>query len=271
MEDTQKAEEKVVETDTTQVTPPVTEEPTTEAKTMDKESVVQGSLTEGVSDLPADVEEQRRAFQEMRQEIKRLKAETETRKKSESAFDSFRVKAPLPVGQVSVPRIEQFINPETGEPNYEAYNHAVNEQVTRQATQSATFAAQETTKEILDEQTARQKYPDLFNDPETEQEIADRWLAAKLRGEELSVVDIAGRVAKRFKQALSNAEKVGMEKALTEVSEKEKAGLAVSGQTTEGSRKEVSAEEWEQLQRKTRQGDDDAITARISKIPWANK
>lgn len=272
-------EKEVVETDTTQVAPPATKEPATEAETVEKETD-QAPSTESESDLPAGsenwTEEQRRAFQEKRLENKALKEEVERlrqeggeRAHKESAFSAFRAQAPV-AGQPEI-RIENFTNPVTGETDFAAYNRAVNEVITQRATQSASQIAQQTTQELLDENNARQKYPELFNDPETEQEIADRWFAAKMRGEDPSIADIAGRVAKRYGKAISKAEKVGVEKALNEVSEKEQAGLSASGQTSEPARQQTSSEEFERLRTRTRVGDYDAVAARVSKIPWANK
>lgn len=268
MED-QKVEQSAVETETTQVSSPATEVPTTGVQTTQEESVDQGSAVEGESNLPGMTEEQRRAFQEQRLEIKRLREEVASRKQSESAFAPFRTVTP-PVSQQSDIRLENFIDPNTGLTDYTAYNHAVNQQIAR-AEQTARYTAQQTTQELIDENNARNKYPDLFNDPETEREIADRWLAAKMRGENPSIADIAGRVANRFQRAVSKAEKVGAEKALTEVTEKEKAGLSASGQTSEPGRQQLSAEEAENLSYQTRKGNYDAVASRLSKIPWANK
>ncbi len=266
----QKAEEKAGEAETPQVVPPTTEQPTTGAETMVKEPVDQVPLTEGESDLPADVEEQRRAFQEQRLEIKRLREEAAKREKSESAFNAFRVQTP-PIGQPVELRIENFTNPVTGETDYAAYNQAVNQVIQRQATQSASFIAQQTTNEMLDENNARLKHPTEFKDKNFEQRVADRWVAAKFRGENPSISDIADDEANLYGKAISKAEKVGEEKALTDLSEKEKAGLSASGQTSTPARQESSREDFEQLQAKTRRGDFDAVAARISKIPWANK
>jgi len=264
------AEEKEVEVETTQVPSPDTKDSTTGDQTTAKESGDQGSVAEDESDLPVDEMERRRAFQEQRQEIKRLREEVAARGPRESAFNAFRAQTP-PVGQTVAPRIENYTNPVTGETDYAAYNQAVNQVITQQASQNAAYIAQQTTKELLDENNARQKHPELFADQETEQEIADRWLAAKMRGENPSISEIADRVAKRFKRAISSAEKVGAEKILTEVSEKEKAGLSASSQTAQPARQQASQEDLERLQTQTRRGDDDAIAARISRIPWANK
>lgn len=266
-------EEKVVETETAQTSSPQVEEPTTEVQTTLDESVDQGSSLESPEDTPVGSEnwtaEQRRAFQEQRQEIKRLKEQVAEREKSESAFNAFRPQTP-PVSQSGQIRVEDFTDPVTGETNWSAYNHAVNQAIVG-ANQNAAFVAQQTTQELIDENNARTKYPELFTDKETEQEIADMWFAAKMRGENPSIVQIAGRVAKRYGKAVSKAEKIGAEKALTEVSEKEKAGLSASGQTAEVGQKVSSEEELADLSYKTRRGDDSAIAARISKIPWANK
>ena len=269
MNDEQKAEEKVVETETTQVAPPTTEEPTTEVQTEVKVSDDQGTVIEGSDDMPESVEEQRRAFQEQRQEIKRLKSEMQNRAKGESAFKAFKPQTP-PVGQVNAVNIQDFQDPITGETNWQAYNQQVNSAL-NQVRQSATYEAQQAVKEELDEQNARSKHPELFNDPEVEQEIADRWIAAKLRGENPTITDIADRVSKRFGKTISKAEKIGAEKILNEVSEKEQASLTVSGQTSQPAQQAASAEQLEEMSMKTRLGDDDSLAARMSKIPWANK
>jgi hypothetical protein len=269
MNDNNKAEEKVVETETTQVAPPTTEEPTTEVQTEVKESDDQGSVIEESVDVPEDVEEQRRAFQEQRQEIKRLKSEIQNRNKGESAFSAFRQQTP-PVGQVNAVNIQDFQDPITGETNWQAYNQQVNTALS-QVRQSATYEAQQAVREEIDEQNARNKHPELFSDPEVEQEIADRWIAAKIRGENPTVTDIADRISKRFGKTISKAEKIGAEKILNEVSEKEQASLTVSGQTSQPAQQAASAEQLAELSTKTRYGDDDAIAARMSKIPWTNK
>ena len=269
MNDNNKAEEKEVETDTTQVAPPTTEEPTTEVQTDVKVSDDQGTVTEISDDVPEDVEEQRRAFQSMRQEIKGLKSEIQNRKSGESAFSAFKQQTP-PVGQINAVNIQDFQDPITGETNWQAYNQQVNVAL-NQVRQSATYEAKEAVKEEMDEQNARTRHPELFADPEVEQEIADRWIAAKMRGENPSITDIADRVSKRFSKTISKAEKIGAEKILNEVSEKEQASLTVSGQTSQPAKQAASAEQLAEMSTRTRLGDDDAIAARMSKIPWANK
>lgn len=58
------AAETVVETETTQANSPQAENPTTGGQTTQGEEVVQAPVEEK-SDVPADIEEQRRAFQEI--------------------------------------------------------------------------------------------------------------------------------------------------------------------------------------------------------------
>lgn len=269
MDDNTKAEEQVVETDTTQVDSPTTEAPITGEQTEVKVSDDQGTVAEESNDVPEDVEEQRRAFQEQRQEIKRLKAEVQNRTRGESAFSAFKQQTP-PVSGPQTVNILDYQDPITGETNWQAYNQQVNNAL-NQVKQSATYEAKEAVKEELDEANARSKYPELFEDREVEQEIADRWIAAKIRGENPTITDIAERVSKRFSKTISKAEKIGAEKILNEVSEKEQASLTVSGQTSQPAKQAASAEQLEELSRKSRFGDDDAIAARMSKIPWANK
>jgi hypothetical protein len=264
-----KAEESAVEPETTQVDSPTTEEHITNVQTEVKVSDDQGTVTEESVDLPEDVEKQRRAFQEQRQEIKRLKSEIQNRTRGESAFSAFKQQTP-PVGQVNAVNIQDFQDPVTGETNWQAYNQQINVNL-NQIRQSAAHEAQQAVREELDEQNARNRHPELFSDPEVEQEIADRWFAAKMRGENPTISDIADRVSKRFSKTISKAEKIGAEKILNEVSEKETAGLTVSAQSAQPARQTASAEKMRELSEKTRMGDNEALAARMSQIPWANK
>ena len=65
-----------------------------------------------------------------------------------------------------------------------------------------------------------------------------------MRGENPTVSEIAGRVAKRFGTAVSKAEKIGAEKILEEVYPKEQAALAAQGGTSTSNRNQISNEEY---------------------------
>ncbi len=267
MDDKKVAEEKKVETETTQTSSPQVEKPITGAETVQEEAVVQTPVVEE-ADVPAMSEEQRRAFQEMRQENKRLREEIEARQTSESAFKVFRAQTP-PV-QSSPVRVQDYQDSNTGETDWSAYNVAQQNRE-QQILQQARSEAQSTAEDLLDEERARTKYPELMNDSVTEKQIASRWLYEKVQGNNVSISDIASEFARNFKQAVSKAEKIGAERVLNEVSEKEKAGLVAEGQSSQGVASNLSQEETERLSMATRRGNDDAITSRISKIPWANK
>ncbi len=245
------AVESVVEP-TTQTDSPQVEEPATEVQTTSGQA--DQADEKGSTDVTEEEPKDPRDYQVKRlaEENKRLKAE-----RKGSAFDAFRPQAQP--GQVDVAR---YTN-EYGEINWAGYNQAVNQQIQT--------VAQQTTQELLDENNARTRHPELFADPDTEQEIADRWVAAKLRGENVSVSDIADRIAKRNSKDVSKAEKRGAEKMLQEVSEKETAGLSASTQTSQGSRQVQVQENLEVLSEQTRQGNEDAIVERLRTIPWANK
>jgi len=260
MDDNIKAEEKAVE-ETTQTNSPQVEVPATEEQTS---QVTDSQVTD---ELPAEVEEQRRAFQEQRLEIKRLKEEKEARVKSESAFDVFRPKA-APQPQSGPIRVEDYKDPYTGEVDWNKYDGAVNNALQR-VQQTARFEAQQTTTDLLDEREARTKYPDLFADKDSEQDIADKWLAAKMRGENPSISDIADRVAKRFGTAVSKAEKVGAEKVLEQITPKEQAALAAEGETSATSKAQLSDAEFERLRVQSRgkgTDADDAIVKRLKAL-----
>jgi len=244
------AEQKAVEPETTQAASPPAEAQTTDEQT---------TVTTEESDVSQTMsEEQRRAFQEMRLENKRLREETEARKKSESAFDVFKQQPrPMPLDP------NQFTDQNTGEINWQAYHSAVK--------QDARAEAQITTKDELDEYKAREKHPELFADPEAEEEIAGLYFFNKARGNNVSVSEITERVAKRYQKAVTKAEKIGAEKILTEVSPKEQAALAASSPTSSPARQAQSEDELERLRRSSRgrgRESEEAVAQRMKNIPW---
>lgn len=248
------AEEKTTSpTNSPPVEAPTTEEQTTTEQADQSVQEESTDVTEAKPKDPRDYQVERLA-----EENRRLKAD----KRQGSAFDAFRPQVQPNQGV----DVEQFKDP-YGEINWNAYQQAV----TSHAQQAANATAQQTVQELIDENNARNKYPDLFADPDVEQEIADRWVAAKLRGENVSVSDVAERIAKRNSKDVSKAEKRGAEKMLQEVTEKEQAGLSASSQTSQGSRAAESQENLEYLSDQTRQGNEDAIVERLKTIPWANK
>ncbi len=260
------AEQKAVETETTQSNSPKDEKPTTGAETTAEESFDQGSTEENPIESSMS-EEQRRAFQEMRLENKRLKEEREA-KPSESAFKVFRTQPQA--GQGGPVRVEDYQDQITGETNWQAYNMA-QQQREQAIIQQAKAEAQETVEERFDEERARSKYPDLFRDPITEKQIASRWLYEKVQGNNVPIEKIAEEFSRNFKQAVSKAEKISTERILNEVSEKEKAGLAAQTQSSQGAQAQAASSNYDDLVNRTRRGDEIAIAERISKIPWANK
>jgi len=252
-------EQKAVETETTQTSPPQVEAQTTEEQTVPKEQTS--------DDLPKTEEEQRRAFQEQRLEIKRLKEEKEARTKAESAFAPFRQR-PVP-GQVASVQVQNFTDPVTGIVDWNRYDQAVNGRI-RQA-ESLAVQASDSVEERIDEMQARQKYPDLFSDQEIEREIADKWLAAKMRGEDVTISSISEKVAKKYQKAVTKAEKIGAEKMLNEVSSKEQGSLSASAQSASANRSLSSQEELEKLRVRSRgkgRESEAAVVERLKGIPW---
>lgn len=250
MDEEQVVVQNAVETETTQVDSPQTEAETTPQTT-----------TEDVA-LPDSKEEERKAFQEMRLENKRLKEEIGTRKQSESAFQAFK-----PKPQLTTFSSEQYTDPVTGEINIQALTQAQEMHITNKVRAEM----QQTLAEERDEDNARRQHPDLFADPETEQEIADRWFAAKMRGENVTVTDIAGKVSKRFQSVLNKAEKAGAERALQDIAPKEKVALTVTGQSATAAQKQINSESQQANLQAVRLGNDEALAEAMSKIPWANK
>lgn len=250
MDTEEKVVQSVAETETAQVTPPVTEVETTPETA--KEDVA----------LPDSKEEERKAFQEMRLENKRLKEEMTARKQNESAFAVFK-----PKPQLTSFSSEQYTDPVTGEINLQALTAAQETHITNKVRAEM----EQRLSEEKDEDNARRQHPDLFADPDVEQEIADRWFAAKMRGEKVTVTDIAGKVSKRFQTVLNKAEKVGAEKALQDIAPKEKVALTATGQSSTAAQRQINAEDQQATLQAVRFGNEDALANAMSKIPWANK
>lgn len=259
-----KAEEKVVE-ETTQDNSPESEVPATEEQTTDEGK----PDSEGLDDLPGDTEEQRRAFQGMRQEIKRLKGEKEERAKSESAFDVFKpVNAPQP--QSSPIRVEDYQDSYTGEVDWNKYNTAMNNALV-QTQKSARYEAQQTAQETVDENNARSKHPEVFANKDLEEEVAARWLFDRMNGKNTPLTKIAKIVSDKSSKAVSTAEKIGAEKMLNEVSSKEQASVAADGETSATGKQALSDEEFENLRARSRgkgRQSEDAIATRLKNIPY---
>lgn len=260
-------EEKEEET-TSQDSSPQSKEEITEPQTEQAEIESQKKPDE-VSEEPSDAdpnvepkeepegmtEEQRKAFQQQRLEIKKLKEEQEARKKGESAFDSFRPKPQ----QLGVPDINNFVNADTGAVDWSGYNQAVINQAQSVATQ--------TVQDQIDENNARQKFPDVFADPDLEEAVAGQWFANKLQGKDTSISDLAEKFSKKLTKATTKAQKEGAKKALTELTPKEQASLSVQGQST-GAQTQANVEEEETLRQKARHGDEDALTQLMKGVSW---
>jgi len=259
-----KAEEKVVD-ETTQDNSPESKAPVTQEQTEEGKPDSQVS-----DDLPEDSEEQRRAFQAMRQEIKRLKEEGSAREKNESAFDIFRPNAGVPQSQSSPIRVEDYQDPYSGEIDWNKYNGAMNNAL-QQTQKTAQAEAQRTTQEIIDENNARTKHPEVFSDKDLEEEAASRWLFDRMNGRNTPLSDIVDKIASRSNKAVTKAEKIGAEKMLEEVSSKEQAAVAVEGETSATSKKAISDEEFDSLRRASRgkgRTSEEAIAQRLKGVPW---
>jgi len=253
------AVEKEAET-TTQTESPQVEAPAIEEQT------TQDQPDQVENEEALDVKSEAKSKDPRDYQIERLAKENRRLKESEkqgSAFDTFKVQNQPVTTQVDVNNYAD----EYGSVNWNAYNAAINSQIQ----QVARTQASEAVAEQIDENNARTKYPELFADEDTEKQMAAMWLWEKTQGNNVSVSDIAERYAKRNSKDVSKAEKRGAEKMLQEVSTKEQAGLAATGQTSQGSRLAQSEEDRVYLSEQTRVGNQDAIVARLQTIPWANK
>lgn len=245
---------------TSQDNSPQSEETITKSQT-DQVEVETQEIPDEVSEETSDVgveksmsEEQRKAFQEQRLEIKKLREEKDARARGESAFNAFR-----PKPQQGTVDINNYVDQNTGQVNWGGYNQAV-------VNQAQSVAAQ-TVQEQIDENNARQKYPEVFADPDLEEAVAGQWLASKFGGKEVSITDIASRFSKKLAKANTQAEKEGAKKALTELTPKEQASLSVQTQSG-GAKTQANVEEEETLKYQTRFGNDEALGQLMGRVAW---
>lgn len=256
-------EENVVE-ETTQDSSPSSKEETISPQTQQEETQVESDETTAEVSDSKDVEssmtpEQRKAFQEMRLENKRFKEEQEARKSSESAFDVFK---PKQTNQGVDPN--NYINPNTGEIDWTTYNQAVVNQ--------ASVAASNAVQEQLDEDRARNLYPEVFKNPKFEEALAGQWFAKKMQGKNVSITELAAGYVDLVQDSVKKAEKVaekrGAQQALSELTPKEAASLQAQGTTSAQAKNELSLEDEENLKLRARRGDDDAMAQLMRGVAW---
>lgn len=245
---------------TSQDSSPQSEEPTIEAQTSQETVVEPTEETEESAVTKQMTKEEREAFQRMRLENKKLKEEMKARQRSESAFDVFK---PKPAAQGV--DINNFVDPTSGNVDWNSYNQAV--------VQNANAQASQTVQDQLDEERARNKYPEVFANPKLEEAIAGQWFAAKLQGRKVSVSDIARDFSELVGKTVSKAEKVaekrGAEQALAELTPKEEASLQAQGTTNAG--KVKAMEDEQDLLVKARYGSDDALADLVGRVSWKQK
>lgn len=255
--------ENEVEETTQDSSPPSKEETISPQTQQEKIQVESDETTAEVSDSE-DVEskmtpEQRKAFQEMRLENKRFKDELEARKTSESAFNVFK---PKQVSQGVDPN--NYVNPNTGEIDWVSYNNAVVNQ--------ASVVASNAVQEQLDENRAREKYPEVFANPKLEKAVAGQWFAEKMQGNNVSVTQLAAEYAEFIQDSVKKAEKVaekrGAQQALSELTPKEAASLQAQGTTSTQAKNELSLEDEENLKLRARRGDDAAMAQLMRNVAW---
>lgn len=252
---------------------PVSEAPTDEPTTPSDETTDSAEKpveTPEATDEPEEAEEvqdespDRKAFQKMRQEVKRLKGQLEERKHRESVFSTLKPQTPplTPVDQQL--NYNNYVDPQTGAFNQEAYNKDYARIQQEQQAMIAQQNLQQQTYETIDEMRAKDKYPQL--DPENEsynaefeRRVAAEWFLQKYMGQRPSLLKIAAEEAKRGSQQAKNLDK----QAAQEEGVKEQASLTPQTRSKPGY---GNQERLESLRRRTRSGDLDAVVERMKHI-----
>ena len=213
--------------------------------------------------------EQQKAFQRQRQEIKHLRDELATKERAKSAFEALK---PPTVGpsMVRMPRAEDFMDVE-GRIDIAGYQGAV-----QQYNESQSFRAQARDNELryeMEQNFLKMKHPNLDPtsdqfDPDLEARVGDRYgrilLEAITQGKpEPSLLDVVNEVLKSTGVTPKEKERISQE-VLDKVSEKEQAAsIAQAPSTAPRARGTRMVSDFEELRQRTKEGDNEALAARI--------
>ena len=223
--------------------------------------------TSGVSTQPATTEAvlPDDARERTKQEFEKLKTqlarEREQRLKIEQMFTNMR--------QPVTPTVPDYYNPETGEVDVTRLE-ARNQRLEQELSQIKGTVQSITDKErISQEQETYASYPELDpNRPEKFNQVLHRAVTgyltdAYLRGENPSFKEAADAINGIRAKEIRDAEKTGATKALEQLTPKEQASLEAIGRSDK--RQDVYSN-IEQLQYRSRKGDDYAVAERLSKL-----
>ena len=241
-----------------------------EAETPEKDvktpAEAEGELSE--ADLVGKMtSEQAKAFQAQRLEIKKLKEEKAKKERAGGAFDA--LKSPTRQVMPEMPKIETFMDAE-GRVDVVGYQGAIQRY---QETQTYRVqAGQRELRQEMEESVMKMKDPRL--DPDSsgydqnfEARVADRWsrlaLEALNKGQQEPTISQAyGEVVE---EGVSPKDKEQISKeALEKVSEKEQAAsTAEVPSSTPRARETKMVSGFEELRQRTKEGDNEALMARI--------
>lgn len=273
------AEEETVEEADRPVSETVSPEETVETPESEAEApekAVKTPAEEEAEPKTEPEEEDPRAFQARRhaEEIKRLREELAQAKKRESAIEALSPRAPRQVLS-QMPKVEQFADAE-GRIDVVAYDNAI-----RQWTEGQAVQVREGQREQafhMEKEFLKMKDPRLDDankeafDEKLEARVADRYSRLALESlytgrAEPTLKQAYNEVLKEYGPTPKEKEKISQE-ALEKVSEKEQAASTSESPSTapraKGARM-VSG--FEELRKKTKEGDDEALAARLAKIP----
>jgi len=261
-DETRQASEADSPTEAAKTTQPVAEAPEKEVKT----PVEEGERAD-LKDKPKDA----KAFQEQRQEIKRLKEELAKKERSRAAFETLRPqtqRVPL-----QMPKVEQFMDAD-GKIRISEYENARDQYQQTQTYRAESSRSQD--KFEMEQSLTKIQNPEI--DPESEKydkeleaRVADRYgrllLESITHGKpEPSLLSVTAEIKKQYKPKES---KVSQE-AQKNASVKDQAASVSTAPSSGRARGYESESDLETLRHQSRMGGEkgmDALASRISKIP----
>jgi hypothetical protein len=261
--------EKAVSAETQKAPMPSATQKTPDPKAADEASpkgeATQQKVEGAEAKLPEGVKE--RTTEQFEKLQKQLAEERSKRVKAEQVFSKLTPQPTQPV-QPTAPTVPDYFNPETGEVDVlklERQNQTLRQQVGQLNQRVQGIADADQAKQ---ESEAFKAYPEL--DPNGDKfnqtfhdSVSGLLTNALFKGEKITFKEAAERVAKLSSKEAKKAEKAGAEKALEQLTPKEQAALEATGRSD----KRIPSVDLASLQRRTREGDINAIYERIRRVP----
>jgi DNA repair exonuclease SbcCD ATPase subunit len=255
---------------------PSSQQKTTEPKaaeaTVPSKSEVPAQPAEGDVQLPEGVSERTtEQFDKLKAQNQELKQQLESQKGSPDEPILGAVQqptTPLPEPQSVV---DSFYNAETGEVDIQALRSFEQDLVKTKQELGSLKQTFQNERDAVQEEAAYEAHPDLKTNKDLRRKARAVYVDSMINPQDygnkiISLKEATDLVKTSSDKAVEAAEKAGAQQALESLTPKEQAALEATGRSD---KRQLTAEELEDLRRRTREGDPEAIMQRLKGIPFA--